>query len=213
MHPLQKSWRNAGSEKAGRHPGDLSSASQGSSSSSKAVSMPKPFLKDEWVSYSAESCTCGYWAHGMGCSLKGYSLPLPHRPCNRELGLCQIGGKSNLEQVPWESKSQTHMPCTLVCSLTLPSPRLSLASCGQKLKLTEKIVVVTLRTVCTGIPLPAPIYLTLLGGQGCGSAVPLCWCFPGSGNEAEGEEIVCSTWRDSWLEERGIAPSISRCRS
>lgn len=155
MHPLQKTWWNAGSEKAGRDPGDLSGASQGSSSSSKAVSVPKPFLKDEWVSESAEPHV-KYWtlmAQGALWRVKDCSFPtgpaIKGWDCVRELE------KAIEEWVPWESKSQTCLPCTFICSLTSPlsSQRLSLALCGQKLKLTEKIVIVTLRpvAVCTWI--------------------------------------------------------------
>lgn len=217
MHPLQKSWWNTGKEKAGRYPDDLSGASQGSSGSSKAASMPKPFLRDEWVSYSAEPhVNIGLlmaWVALWG--VKG--CPFPTGPAIQGWDCVRQVEKTVEERVPWESKSQICMPCTLVCSLTspLPSQRLSLALCGQKLKLPEKILIVTLRTVavCTWIPQVYPMYLMLLGGQGCGFAVPVCYCFPGSHNEAEGEEKVCSTWCDSWLEERGIAPNVSRCCS
>lgn len=122
--------------------------------------------------------------------------------------------KTTRERVPWESNSQTSTLCTLVCGFTspLPSQRLSLALCRQKLKFTEKIVTVSSRAVavCSRVPLPAPVHLMPLGGRRGGFAIPLCCCFPGGDSEAE--EIVCSTWRKRWLEDRGVAPSVSgRC--
>jgi len=119
--------------------------------------------------------------------------------------------KTTRERMPRESNSETSMLCTLVPSLTspLPSQRQLLALCRQKLKFTEEIVTASSRAVaiCTQVPLPAPVYLTPVGGQCGGFAVPLCCRFPGSDSEAEGEEKVCSALRESWLEERGIAPA------
>ena len=150
-------------------------------------------------------------AWGTVWTVKGW--PFPTGPAAWGWGCVGQVEKTTWERVPWERNSQTSMLCMLVCSLAspLPSQRLSLALCRQKLKFTEKIVTIssTAVAVCTRVPLPAPVYLMPLGGQCGGFAVPLCCCFTSSDNEAEGEEIVCSTWRESWLEERGVAPSVS----